>query len=148
MFILHKLPWSCTKNDLWVRRGGLIAKVRTRTQWTLRVTAGQEMYFNYFYGKLWGCREEGNRACPHGTLSRVQKGLPSWDTLLFSVGKLSKRTDCFMYKTLYQQCLKLINKSHLHSLRHLHSCVLGQWVPWWQMVLNVVRRKTVFLTGN
>lgn len=56
---------------------GLITKVKPRTQLTLKGTAGQEMYFNYFYGKLWGCKEEGNIACPHDTLSRVQKVLPS-----------------------------------------------------------------------
>ena len=32
----------------------MIAKVRTRTESTLRVTAGQKMYLNYFYGKLGG----------------------------------------------------------------------------------------------
>lgn len=34
---------------------GLVARVRTRTQSTLRVTAGQKMYLNYYYyGKLGG----------------------------------------------------------------------------------------------
>lgn len=32
----------------------LVARVRTRTQSTLRVTAGQKMYLNYYYGKLRG----------------------------------------------------------------------------------------------
>lgn len=35
---------------------GLVVKV-TRTRLTTRVITGQEMYLNYFCGKLWGCRE-------------------------------------------------------------------------------------------